>query len=182
VFRNPWGQDVLHGLCTKLPVGGACAGEGSHLKVNRFILLSCLQAFPAPPPPRPPVATCTPAKSQRPPRRRSFFPPATPRLEELRAENSLEQASLQLLRPWQPPSLRCPHLASNQTRSRQEACYACMLKTCGPANHMRRYIYIYVYIYGYTYIYICGYQVPDTRSARSCQVPDRARYQIVPGT
>ena len=28
-------------------------------------------------------------------------------------------------------------------------------------------------------IYIYGYQVPDTRS---CQVPDRARYQIVPGT
>ena len=38
-------------------------------------------------------------------------------------------------------------------------------------------IYIYGYIYGYIYI-----EIPDTRSARSCQVPDRARYQIVPGT
>ena len=42
-------------------------------------------------------------------------------------------------------------------------------------------IYIYMYIYMDIYIYIW---IPGTRSARSCQVPDRARYQIcqvVPG-
>jgi hypothetical protein len=51
-----------------------------------------------------------------------------------------------------------------------------------PWIHGYIYIYTWIYIYGYIYIYIYGYQVPDTRSARSCQVPDRARYQIVPGT
>jgi hypothetical protein len=41
------------------------------------------------------------------------------------------------------------------------------------------FIWIYIYVYIYICVYIYGYQVPDTRS---CQVPDRARYQIVPGT
>ena len=56
-----------------------------------------------------------------------------------------------------------------------------------------------MYIYMDMDIYIYGYQLPDTRSCqvpdraryqicqvvpgtRSCQVPDRARYLIVPGT
>ena len=48
------------------------------------------------------------------------------------------------------------------------------------------YMYMYcIYIWIYIYIWIPGTRfqiVPGTRSARSCQVPDRARYLIVPGT
>ena len=46
--------------------------------------------------------------------------------------------------------------------------------------YIYEYIYmdIYIWIWIYMDIYIYGYQAPDTRS---CQVPDRARYQIVPG-
>ena len=43
------------------------------------------------------------------------------------------------------------------------------------------YIYIFTYIHIYIYIYP-PYTPPGTRSARSCQVPDSARYQIVPET
>jgi hypothetical protein len=47
--------------------------------------------------------------------------------------------------------------------------------SCAPRHRINCLDY---YIYIWIYIYIYGYQVPDTRS---CQVPDRARYQIVPG-
>jgi hypothetical protein len=49
-------------------------------------------------------------------------------------------------------------------------------------------IWIYIYIWIYICIYICGYiwiyiyiWIPGTRY-QICQVPGRARYQIVPGT